>query len=160
MENKELLLKLDSLVEQVKELNAKKQYWRDFADAKIEEIEAKVKSETEKLDEAIILTEAEARAVFDMLPAKETKTQYKISTLSGDVVVKKPTQKIVQPATDDLLTMIFDAGREDLVKTVQKPMWADFKKLLTISGDKVVNTETGETLNIAIEDVPEQLVIK
>lgn len=160
MENKELLLKLDSLVEQVKELNAKKQYWRDFADAKIEEIEAKVKSETEKLDEAVTLATAEIQTIFGMLPAKETKTQYKISTLSGDVVVKKPTQKIVQPATDDLLTMIFDAGREDLVKTVQKPMWADFKKLLTISGDKVVNTETGETLNIAIEDVPEQLVIK
>lgn len=70
---------------------------------------------------------------------KSTKTQDTYQLLSGKLVRKRP---IVTYEVDDvkLIEWLESTDRADLIKTTQKPVWAEIKKLL--AGD----TETGLVL--------------
>lgn len=95
------------------------------------------------------------------VPRKETKTQETYQLLSGKLIIKKHSQKLVP--NDEALMKYLEKNGENFIKIKKSPDWAEFKKHLTISGDDIINGDTGEVIPtevIAIEDVPASFDIK
>lgn len=97
---------------------------------------------------------------FTKVPHKETKTQESYKLLSGSLVMKKPTTKIIHD--EDKLMAYLEANKEfDYIKIKKSPDWAEFKKKLIISDGEVINSETGEVIEAcSVEDVPASFDIK
>ena len=94
---------------------------------------------------------------FETVPTKETKTQKSYKLLAGTLVFKKPSVKINH---DDEKLLEFLDGTE-FVETKKLLKWSEYKKLLTIVDDNVVDSETGEIVEAcSIEDVPASFNIK
>lgn len=94
---------------------------------------------------------------FNTVPSKETKTQKSYKLLSGTLVFKKPSIKINH--NDDELIKYLDGT--EYVETKKSLKWGDFKKVLTVSDDDVINTETGEIIEAcSVEEVPASFSIK
>ena len=102
---------------------------------------------------------------MDTVPKSETKTQYKVALLCGDVILKK-AKKDYDKDTNKLLQWALENNLEEFVKTKQTQEfdWATFKATLEIiEDDVIINKETGEVMNmdgLGTKDVPEELVIK
>lgn len=112
--------------------------------------------------------EEELKVLMDTVPKQETKTQYKVALLCGDVVLKKPTKKIDYDKKK-LLDWAKENNYEAYIgrKEVEEFKWAEFKANLAIQEgfetSGILDTTTGEMLNIdglSVVDVPEELVIK
>lgn len=93
---------------------------------------------------------------------KSTKTQDSYQLLSGKLVKKHAALDFSVDGAK-LAAWLMENGREDLVKTEIKPMWAEIKKLLT--GDPVTGAvtfaDTGELVEgIEAKETPEKFSIK
>lgn len=117
---------------------------------RIEELQTKCDNETKFLRSCLEM-------YFDTVTTKETKTQKTYKLLSGTLVFKKPSVKINH---DDEKLLDFLDGTE-FVETKRSLKWGEYKKLLSISGNDVIDTETGEIVEAcSIEDVPASFTIK
>lgn len=92
---------------------------------------------------------------------KDTKTQTSYKLLSGSLVMKKATKKMIQPSADELLSFLRENAPE-FIKTVESPMWGEFKKSLELLDDgSVVIEDSGVVVPcVEFEDVPESFDIK
>jgi len=99
---------------------------------------------------------------FLTVPHKETKTQSQYKLLDGTLVFKKPSVKIVRPENDDQLVAYLEQGQPDLIDTIKKPRWGEFKKNLTLTDDgEVVDMATGEKLDfVKTEEDPGSFDVK
>ena len=92
-------------------------------------------------------------------PAKETKTQRKLSLPSGDIIVK--LSKKDYSYDDANLLKWLKSNATDYVENKPKAKWGEFKKDLNIVGDMVVRKSTGETVEcIKLIDIPESCEVK
>ena len=145
----EVKVEMDNLVEDIMEL-----------DAKIVELEAMFKMQVERLkdkfEEKQFYFKAQKeekerylRELFEQVPQSETKTQRKVQLINGDVVVKKAKLDFEKDATK-LLEWAQKNNREELInkKEVLSFKWADFKKNLVIEDENIIDTQTGEMLEI------------
>ena len=71
-----------------------------------------------------------------------TKESYRL--LSGTLVCRKGKSEAKMEDEIALTNWLKATGRTEMVKTVERPSWGEFKKSLEVSGDKVVIAETGE----------------
>ena len=105
----------------------------------------------------------ELKVLMDTVPKSETKTQFKVSLLCGDVILKK-ADKDYDKDPKKLLQWALENNLAEFVRTKQEFDWAKFKATLEIIDDGVIiNKETGEVMNmdgLGTKDVPEELVIK
>ena len=105
----------------------------------------------------------ELKVLMDTVPKSETKTQFKVSLLCGDVILKK-ADKDYDKDPKKLLQWALENNLAEFVRTKQEFDWAKFKATLEIVDDGVIiNKETGEVMNmdgLGTKDVPEELVIK
>jgi hypothetical protein len=160
--NLPVLAHMDNLVEQIKNLEAQKKTWSEMLKAKIQEATVKVEAELAKLDSAIAYNKSQLSVDFKGVDAKESKTQFKVSVISGDVILKKATTtldydkaKLLKWAKDNKLT--------DYIKTKEEFDWAKYKGILEISGDTIIDTTTGEVVTadgVMIKEVEEELIVK
>lgn len=83
------------------------------------------------------------RQYMETVPVKQTKTQSSYSLPSGTIRIKnqEPEYKMDEA---ELTKWLADNGYGEMVKTVYKPKWGDFKKLCDVQGNAVVLKETGE----------------
>ena len=145
----EVKVEMDNLVEDIMEL-----------DTKIAELEAMFKMQVERLkdkfEEKQFYFKAQKeekerylRELFEQVPQSETKTQRKVQLINGDVVVKKSKLDFEKDATK-LLEWAQSNNRTDLInkKEVLSFKWADFKKNLVIEDENIIDTQTGEMLEI------------
>ncbi len=145
----EVKVEMDNLVEDIMEL-----------DTKIAELEAMFKMQVERLkdkfEEKQFYFKAQKeekerylRELFEQVPQSETKTQRKVQLINGDVVVKKSKLDFEKDATK-LLEWAQKNNREELInkKEVLSFKWADFKKNLVIEDENIIDTQTGEMLEI------------
>ena len=117
---------------------------------RIEELKAKCDNDTKFLKSCLAM-------YFETVPSKETKTQKTYKLLSGTLVFKKPSIKINHD--EDKLLEYLDGT--EFVETKKSLKWGEYKKVLTISGDDVIDSETGEVVEAcSIEDVPASFNIK
>lgn len=153
---------VDKLVEEVKKMQAQQNEWDEMLKLKIEEARAKVEDEKAKLQRAIDFNMAQIQTSFNQLKAKETKTQKSIKVISGQVVLKKASQKL-ECDKEKLLAYFKEKKLNDYIKVKEDVDWSAYKKTLAISNNNIVDNSTGETVvieGLSIVDVAEKLEVK
>lgn len=99
------------------------------------------------------------REYVSTVKTHETKTQSKYKLLSGDIVIKKATQKMVKD--DKALTLWLQDNAPEFIKTTYEPRWGDFKRFLSAEGNNITFTKTGEILDcVSLQDVPESIEVQ
>ena len=136
--------KADWAVEKVKERQAQRDIYIQAAESKIEELEQKIQNEKEKCnaDNAYLLYALDD--YLDMVPAKETKTMRQIALPSGKIIRK--LAKLDFGHDDKTLIPYLQANSPEFVEIKPSTKWGEFKKLLSIQGDTVIRTDTGEVV--------------
>lgn len=152
---------VDKLVEEVKKMKAQQIEWDEMLKLKIEEAKGKVEEEKSKLQRAIDFNMAQIKVSFDQLESKETKTQKKIKVISGEVILKKPTEKLDYDK-DKLLAYAKEKQLTDYIKIKEEFNWGDYKKTLNIVDGNIVDADgvllKVDGLNIVVEE--ERLEVK
>lgn len=156
---------MDEKVYEIRMLDKQEAELQALLDTRIEEIKASFAAKVEKIGSRREQLTSELRVLFEQVPSKETKTQAKVTLLSGDVVVKKPGLKLDYDKKV-LLDNAEETGLKEYITTkeVKDFDWVGLKAKLIIQDDgSIVNTETGERLDIEglmVQPVAEQVVIK
>lgn len=146
-----------------KALERLEQAKRDFDRAKeiglrrIEEITVQMQAAEERYQKIAQPLQKELEAYLRRVDCRETKTRYSYQLLSGKVILKKPTQKLV-PDRKALTEYLQESGQTKYIKLAPEPAWGEYKKRLKIVGDTVIDVDTGEVVPaVTVEDVPEEL---
>ncbi|MHC1750706.1 MAG: host-nuclease inhibitor Gam family protein [Cellulosilyticaceae bacterium] len=156
---------MDQKVEEIHQVEQEQAELQALLDARVQQIKDSYQSKFDTLGNNIQYLTTELKAMFEQVPQKATKTQRKVSLLSGDVVVKNASQKLDY----DKKLLLEDAeahGMNEyiLTKEVRDFDWTSFKATLEILEDGlVINKDTGEVMNmegLSVVEVPEQVVIK
>ena len=156
---------MDEKVAEVHQVEQEQAELQALLDARIQQLKDSFQGKFDILNGRKEYLITELRALFDQVPSKETKTQAKVTLLSGDVVVKKATVKLDY----DKKVLLENAettglGEYIVTKETKDFDWSTFKSKLEIQEDgSIVNTDTGELLDIeglAVLPVAEQVVIK
>ena len=156
---------MDERVYEIRLLDQEEAELQALLETRVEEIKASFANKVEKIGSRRNQLVTELRALFDQVPSKETKTQAKVTLLSGDVVVKKPTVKLDYDKKV-LLENAEATGLTEYVKTkeIQDFDWTSLKAKLEIQENgSIINTDTGEIIDIeglSVLPVAEQVVIK
>lgn len=117
-------------------------------DKQIEELNIKKEELKADLDRRTGYLKGLLHQYFETVPHKETKTQQTYKLLDGQLVYKKPSVKIAKPEDDAALIAYLEQNQPEMVETIKKPAWGEFKKNLTLTEDgDVVDMATGEKLD-------------
>ena len=148
--------KADRYIREYKELEKERLKFIDIAEKEKQYIDSKLEFKLKRIKEQQqdienILQEFSSHRE----DLKETKTQFKYTSLSGEVVMKKDMLKIKQNLD------IEDVKKSDFkhfitVEQKEKLNWADMKRLLVIKDKNIINTETGEIVNLKGLDLEEE----
>lgn len=159
--NVKVLAHMDKLVEEIKNFKAQQSQWDALLKEKIAEATAKVEEEKAKLQRAIDYNMSQIVVEFPQVEAKETKTQKKVSLVSGDIILKKATEKIDYDK-DKLLAYAKEKGMNDYIETKESFKWGEFKKTLTITDGAIVDADgvvlKVDGLSVVVEE--EKLEVK
>ena len=131
---------VDKLVEEVKRMKAQQVEWDEMEKLKIEEVKAKVEDEKQKLQRAIDYNMAQIIGVSNQLEWKESQTKKSIKVISGEVVLKKPREKI-DPDKEKLLAYFKENKLNDYIKTKEEVDWGNFKKTLAVVDGHIVDSD-------------------
>jgi len=103
-----------------------------------------LKAETDLENRTSYLTH-QLQLYMNSVKAKESKTQkiYKLPSGTLKVKYQKPEFK---PDEEKLTKFLITSGRAEYVKTINKPMWGEFKKTTNIQKDPIVDEESGELI--------------
>ena len=126
----------------------------------IAEINLKMKHLEEAAERKTAFLKGCLAEYFKTVPHKTTKTQESYKLLSGSLVMKLGSQKMVKDDTA-LVEYFRQNGMSDYIKVKEEPKWAEYKKNLAIADGKVVDTTTGEVVDVVrVEDVPGTFDVK
>ncbi|WP_427340953.1 host-nuclease inhibitor Gam family protein [Caloranaerobacter sp. DY30410] len=154
-------LAADWCLDKIKEAKAEFERFRMVAQAKIEQIQARLQAEEEKMNREVAFFESKLREYFESLEkVKETKTQKSYKLPSGILKLKKSKPKFIRD--DEKLVKWLEANKLDnLIKIKKSPDWANLKKNVEVVGDKVVNKETGEIVEgVRVEEVAPEFIVE
>jgi phage host-nuclease inhibitor protein Gam len=127
---------------------------RKELDLKAEELSKHLESETGYLKGLLF-------KYFETVEKKETKTQQSYKLLSGSLVLRKPSVKIVKPDETKLVEFLEANGYEKFVQTKKSAAWGEFKKEVEIKDGQVILDDTGEVLDwIDTEEDPGKFEVK
>ena len=147
----------DWAVSQIHEAEEERDRLITLAEEQIKDLTDRIEELKTKCDNETAFLRSHLEMYFNTVPSKETKTQKSYKLLSGTLVYKKPSVKINH---DDEKLLEFLDGTE-FVETKKSLKWGEYKKILTISGGDVVDSETGEVVDgCTVEDVPASFNIK
>ena len=150
----------DWAVKKIAEECAELDRLKALAEQQIEEINLKIKHEEEVVNRRTSFLKGCLNQYFNSVPHKSTKTQKSYKLLSGSLVMQLASQKMI---TDDaeLVEYFHKNNMSEYIKIEEKPMWAEFKKNLSIIDGNVINSVTGEVVDVVrVEHVPESFEVK
>lgn len=156
---------IDDAIERIKDNKADIERLSEIAKKKIDKIKLSLQVELMKLEKKIKWDESQIHiAVLASDNKKETKTQYKKTYVSGDVVIKKGGKQLSKPAfeTEEEKTFVKKMF-PDFVEDVKedKLKWAELKKQLVLKEDGKVLYEGADVSDIIpIQFKPSEIVIK
>lgn len=96
---------------------------------------------------------------------RETNTQTKLSLLHGDIVQTKAYRDF-EANKDELLKLAEEKGLDEYIKIKEEKSfkWGEYKKRLSIVDDRIVDTETGEIIDLGdalkIKEIESKITIK
>lgn len=111
----------------------------------INEYQLKIENYRKQFESKTAYLNEQLRVYFESVPHKATKTQETYKLPSGTLKMKYGTPEYIRD-DERLVAWLNENGHEDKVKVKESPDWAEFKKLITINGDKVV-TADGEIVD-------------
>lgn len=152
----------DWAVRKIKEEEAERDRLISIANDQIAELNLRISQLESQCNNKTSFLKSHLQQYFTTVPHKETKTQESYKLLSGSLVMKKSGIKIIHD-DDKLLAYLEANDGADYIKTKKSIDWAEFKKNLTISDGKIVDTELGTIIDpsiCSIEDVPASFDIK
>ena len=82
---------------------------------------------------------------MNTVKAKESKTQKTYKLPSGTLKVKYPEPEYKRD--EEKLTEFLKKNYTDYVETIYKPKWAEFKKIVSLNRDAIVDEESGELID-------------
>lgn len=131
---------------------------------KISQLQLHLKKEQEKANREIEFFESKLREYFETVQdkARETKTQKVYKLPSGSLKMRKESTTIDYDKAK-LLEYAEQEKLEDLIKVTKDFKWAEFKKVLEIKGESIINKETGEIIEVEglkVETKPEQFSVE
>ena len=116
------------------------------ADKELERMEAwyalQLQQVRDKHEKTVSFFNARLAEYLNKVPAKETKTTVKYALASGDMVLTKEKPDFESVDEEKLLGWC-QMNAPELVKVTMKPSWGEVKKRLVVSGDSVVDKDTG-----------------
>lgn len=145
------------IAEEREELNRLK----SLAEEQIAKIQAKIDAAEKRcLSNTSYLT-SKLSEYFATVPHRSTKgkTKETYKLLSGTLTYKfgKPDLK---PDNAELVNYLKKSGKNELIKTEEKPMWGEFRKLLSVVDGTVIDTETGEIVEcVTVEERPDTFTV-
>lgn len=137
-------LSADWCLDKIREAKAEYARFEMVANAKIEQIQAALLTQKNKMDNEVYFFESKLKKYFETLEnVKTTKTQATYSLPSGKLVLKQIGPEFTR---DDvkLVEWLENNKLNQLVKIKKSPDWATLKKDVSIVNNKVVSTYTGE----------------
>ncbi len=155
---------MDSIIEKVKELDNEIAVITELYRYEQETLKYRYENKKKKLNDNRELLLCNLKTLFNEVPHKETKTQIKVELLNGDVVVKKATAKLDYDKTK-LLEWAKANGMNELISTkeVEDFKWSEYKARLVITEGGIIDTETGELVEVeglTIKEVAEEIQVK
>ena len=161
MDNEEFRITNDKLadwaIRKIKEEGEEKDRLVNLAQDQIFELEQKIENLEIQYNNKVAFLKSQLMDYFSQVPHKESKTQETYKLLSGTLVYKKPTNKIIH--NDEELVKSLDGT--EFVEIKKSIRWGEYKKNLCVKGDKVIDVNTGEIItSCTIEDVPPSFDIK
>lgn len=133
----------------------------ELANKEIEELTKQIEAFEQRYKSDTGFLQSKLFEYFTKVEHKETKTQETYKLLSGSLVLKKPTQKMVK--NDEKLAEFLEEYAPEYIEVVKKPKWGEFKKELSIQDGKVINNQTGEVIPddaVTLEDVSGEFTVK
>lgn len=165
-EEKEFTIVSDLMAEwalkQIKKAEEERDRLVALAKEEIDDLERQIEIHTLRCENSTNYLKGKLQEYFNTVEHKETKTQESYKLLSGSLVMKKPTQKMV-PDKDKLLAYVKENNMPEFVKVKEEVDWALYKKECEIVNGKVVTVETGDVLPediISVEEVAGEFNIK
>ena len=140
-------IKADWALKKIAEERKEFERLKAIAEQQMEEIELKIKHLEETTERKTAFLRGCLAQYFETVPHKATKTQETYKLLSGSLVFKLPSQKMVKD-DEKLLEYFKQNNMNEYIKTKETPAWAEFKKNLSIVDDKVIDTSTGEVVEV------------
>jgi len=157
-------IQADEMITDIRELEKEIERFETIAWSRSNEIAIQLEKKCKTIKDEIQFNKDQLAAFFLTVNKKDSKTQQSYSLLSGKLVMKKATQKIVHD--DVLLLEYIEHNASDYIKqtVTNKIEWSRLKKNLAITNGKIMNTDTGELLEsvpgLFIEEVTQQFEIK
>ena len=131
-------------VDRMREADAECDKMIEWYDAMIEKAKAKRDAKKERML-------AYLREYADIVPMKETKTQYSYP-IPGGKMIRKKAHMVYRHDDETVLEALKKSGRGEYIKTVEKLDWAGLKKEIS---------ETGEMIDgVTMEEAPEEFVVQ
>lgn len=155
--------KVDRYIEEIKENNENLKRYEVIMNKRINELKEQYNQKKESIlkKNHFLLTTLNTYAK-QQKALKSTKTQQKLSLLSGDIVIKKAAKKMKAPTKDKVEKLVENYPEHKIVEEVVKIDWKELKKKLIIQDGVVIDKETGEDISdlVTIEDLPEETIVK
>lgn len=150
----------DWAVRKIADERAELERIRELANAEIERIQARVAEAEKRCESGTSYLSAKLADYFDTVPHKATKTQETYKLLNGTLKVKRGGYTMEHdPAA--LLEYLKRSGAAEMIQVVEKPRWGEYKKRLTIQGNDVVDTETGEVVEgVTVAEKPDVFTVE
>jgi len=97
---------------------------------------------------------------FEKVPKKATKTQETYRLLSGNLIRKFATVKPT-PDKEKLTQWLKANGYTEYIKTIEEPIWGEFKKLISTEGNLPIIKDTGEIVEgVTLVETPPEFKIR
>lgn len=133
-------------------------YWQNYEAQMTEHFQKQIALVHEKATSRIEWHKQLLRNYFVRVPHNSTKTQESYPLRSGKLVMTKATEKLVKPEKDkekELLLFLAESGITEYTKTkIEESLdWASYKKRLKIVDGRAVDKETGEIVDVQVEEV-------
>lgn len=122
-------------VKQISNARADTERWRAHFAEQLRRIE-------DANEQTVVYMTAQLERYFDTLPHKSTKTQESYQLPGAKLVRKTPAPQYV--VDNDRLVEHLRTAAPDLIETVCKPRWGEYKKRCQVIGGELVDKETGE----------------
>lgn len=133
---------------------------KELADEQIARIMEKVAEAEKRCENNTSFMTSKLAEYFETVPHKETKTKHSYRLLSG-ALVKKIGGVSMEKDDEKLLEYFKSSGNDDMIQTVEKPKWGEFKKRLEIVAGQIVDKDTGEIVEgVAIVEKPDTFVVE
>ena len=152
----------DWALRKIKDEEAERDRLINIANDQIAELNIRINQLETQCENKTKFLKGHLATYFGTVPHKETKTQESYKLLSGSLVMKKATTKIIHD-DDGLLDYLQANDGEDYIKIKKSVDWAEFKKNLVIQDGQVIDKELGIVIDskiCSVEDVPASFDIK